>query len=138
MKQIIALFAFVALCATSIAAQPVMTIDQMTIDYGTIEKGSDPIRKFAFTNTGNEPLIIKDAKGSCGCTAPNWPKEPIMPGEKSAIEVRYDTNREGAFTKTVTLKTNEASDTHTLTIKGDVKPGQKQESVPVSTGGLKQ
>lgn len=138
MKQIIALFAFVALCASSIAAQPVMTIDQSTIDYGSIEKGSDPLRKFTFTNTGNEPLVIKDAKGSCGCTVPVWPKEPIMPGEKSSIEVRYDTNREGAFTKTVTLKTNETSDTHTLTIKGDVKPGQKQESVPASTGGFKQ
>ena len=138
MKQIIALFVFVALCASSIAAQPVMTIKETTIDYGSIEKGSEPLRKFGFTNTGTEPLVIKDAKGSCGCTVPNWPKEPVMPGESSVIEVRYDTNREGAFTKTVTLKTNEASDTHTLTIKGEVKPGAKQESVPASNGGLKQ
>ena len=113
-----------------------MTFDATTMDYGTIEKGADPIRKFKFTNTGNEPLIVKAAKGSCGCTVPTYPKEPIMPGESNVIEVRYDTQRVGAFTKTVTLTTNEASDTHTLTIKGDVKAPASQESVPAGNGGL--
>jgi hypothetical protein len=59
-----------------------------------------------------------------------------MPGESNVIEVRYDTQRVGAFTKTVTLTTNEASDTHTLTIKGEVKAPATQESVPASNGGL--
>jgi Protein of unknown function (DUF1573) len=137
MKQLLSVLALV-LAGFVVNAQsgPVMTFAQTTIDYGNIEKGADPLRKFEFTNTGNEPLIIKAAKGSCGCTVPTYPKEPIMPGEKASIEVRYDTQREGMFTKTVTLTTNETTDTHTLTIKGEVKSAPKQESVPASNGGL--
>ena len=144
MKQIIAILAFVVFGAAAAQAQtangPVMSFDKdlTTMDYGTIDKGADPIRKFKFTNTGNEPLIIKTAKGSCGCTVPTYPKEPIMPGESNVIEVRYDTQRVGMFTKTVTLTTNETTDTHTLTIKGEVKAPATQETVPASTGGIKQ
>ncbi len=140
MKQLLFILSFVAFGALTLAAQsgPSMQFEQTTVDYGSIDKGSDPIRKFKFTNTGNEPLIIKNAKGSCGCTVPTYPKEPIMPGESNVIEVRYDTNRVGAFNKTITLTTNEAVDTKTLTIKGDVKTGPTQESVPSGTGGLKQ
>ncbi len=139
MKQVLTILAFVLVGSFYATAQTngaVMTFDATTMDYGTIEKGADPIRKFKFTNTGNEPLIVKAAKGSCGCTVPTYPKEPIMPGESNVIEVRYDTQRVGAFTKTVTLTTNEASDTHTLTIKGDVKAPASQESVPAGNGGL--
>lgn len=120
------------------AQGPVMTFEKTSIDYGKIEKGSDPIRHFKFTNTGNEPLIIKSAKGSCGCVVPTYPQEPIMPGESASIDTRYDTNRPGMFTKTITLTTNETPDTHTLTIKGEVKIPPAQESVPVSTGGIRQ
>lgn len=142
MKKVLAILAFVLVGTYVVIAQaqngPVMTFDATTVDYGNVEKGSDPLRKFKFTNTGNEPLIIKTAKGSCGCTVPTYPKEPIMPGESSVIEVRYDTQRVGAFTKTVTITTNEAVETRMLTIKGDVKAPANQESVPASNGGLKQ
>ena len=142
MKQLLSIFAFVVLGAFAVKAQsangPVMTFPTTTIDYGKIEKGSDKVRKFSFTNTGNEPLIIKSAKGSCGCTVPTYPQEPVMPGETKTIDVSYDTNRPGAFTKTVTLTTNETPDTHTLTIKGEVLVPPVQESVPVSNGGIKQ
>ena len=140
MKQLFSIIAFVVFGAMTMAAQsgPNMQFNGTTVDYGTIDKGSDPIRKFTFTNTGNEPLIIKNAKGSCGCTVPTYPKEPIMPGESNVIEVRYDTNRVGAFNKTITLTTNEtASETRTLTIKGDVKDGAATPSVPPGDGGLK-
>lgn len=140
MKQLLSILAFVLVGACYATAQnatgPVMTFETTQVDYGTIDKGSDPIRKFKFTNTGTEPLIIKTAKGSCGCTVPTYPQEPIMPGESNYIDVRYDTNREGPFTKTVTLTTNETNDSHMLTIKGDVKPAVKQESVPAVNGGL--
>lgn len=140
MKQVLTILAFVLVGSFYATAQTTngakMTFDATTMDYGTIDKGADPIRKFKFTNTGNEPLIVKAAKGSCGCTVPTYPKEPIMPGESNVIEVRYDTQRVGAFTKTVTLTTNEANDTHTLTIKGDVKAPASQESVPAGNGGL--
>ncbi len=142
MKKLLFFIAFALVGATWVAAQvqngPVMTFETTTIDYGTINKGADGVRKFKFTNTGNEPLIIKSAKGSCGCTVPTYPKEPIMPGESSHIEVRYDTNRPGEFTKTVTITTNEAVETRMLTIKGNVKDPGTQEAVPSGTGGLKQ
>lgn len=122
--------------AAPAAQGPQMSFKETTIDYGVIEKGSDRVRKFRFTNTGSEPLVIKSASGSCGCTVPDYPKEPVMPGESATIDVNYDTNREGQFTKTVTLTTNEANGSHLLTIKGEVKPAAP--SVPAGNGGLKQ
>jgi Protein of unknown function (DUF1573) len=139
MKQLLCIFFIAVLSILTTQAQgPVMTFEVTTIDYGKIEKGGDPVRHFKFTNTGNEPLIIKAAKGSCGCTVPTYPLEPIMPGESANIDIRYDTQRVGMFTKTVTLTSNETDPTHTLTIKGEVKAPPIQESVPASTGGLKQ
>ena len=99
---------------------PVMKFEVTTIDYGTVPKGADPIRKFIFTNMGNEPLIIKSARGSSRSTVPTYPTEPIMPGELKQIDVRYDTQRLGKFTETVTMTTNETPDTWTLTIKGEI------------------
>ena len=139
MKQLLFILAFCAIGAVAAQAQgPTMTFDKTSVDYGTIDKGADPLRKFSFTNTGTEPLIIKNAKGSCGCTVPTYPKEPIMPGETSEIEVRYDTNRIGRFNKTVTLTTNEEKSTHQLTIKGEVKSPTKKESVPAKGDTFKQ
>ncbi len=108
----------------------VMTFEVVEIDYGTIDQGSDPLRIFKFTNTGTEPLIIKTAKGSCGCTVPTWPKEPIMPGESNKIEVRYDTQRVGPFSKRVTIETNEDIGTRALSIKGEVRKTTPDEPVP--------
>ena len=100
-----------------------ITFENETIDFGTIEHKADGNRQFVFTNNGNEPLLIVNAQGSCGCTVPTVPKEPIAPGAKGVIGVKYDTNRPGPFTKTVTVTTNSATTpTKVLTIKGDVKP----------------
>ena len=92
-----------------------------TIDYGTIAHNADGNRKFEFTNNGNKPLIITNTQGSCGCTVPTTPKEPIAPGAKGYIGVKYATDRIGAFTKTVTVTSNaEGQPTKVLTIKGTV------------------
>jgi hypothetical protein len=97
--------------------------EALEINYGDIEKGADGVRNFKFTNTGAAPLIISNAQGSCGCTVPTYPKEPIMPGESAEIKVKYDTNRIGAFTKYVTLTTNATNETSTkLQIHGTVNP----------------
>lgn len=105
---------------------PQMAFETDVIDYGVIEQGSDPYRIFNFTNTGNAPLVITNAKGSCGCTVPTYPKEPIAPGASAEIKVRYDTNRIGKFTKRVTLTTNAGDESKILTIKGEVtkKPAE--------------
>lgn len=93
-----------------------------TIDYGTVAANSDGKREFVFTNNGNKPLIITNAQGSCGCTVPTYSKEPIAPGAKGVIGVKYDTSRAGQpFTKTVTITSNAAgTPSKTLTIKGNV------------------
>ena len=109
---------------------PVMIFESTTVDYGTIEQDSDPLKVVKFTNTGDEPLIITNARGSCGCTVPDWPKEPIMPGQSSKIEVRYATNRIGPFNKTIRITTNENNDGHTLTVKGKVLKKEDLQGVP--------
>lgn len=100
-----------------------MVFENETIDYGTIAHNADGNRQFVFVNNGTKPLIITNAQGSCGCTVPTTPKEPIAPGAKGIIGVKYATDRVGAFTKTVTVSSNaEGQPTKTLTIKGTVLP----------------
>jgi hypothetical protein len=100
---------------------PVMKFEKDTIDYGTVPYDADGFRYFKFTNTGKEPLIIKEAHGSCGCTIPTPPKEPIQPGQSSEIKVHYDTKRGGqAFFKSVTITSNANPGTKVVYIKGNV------------------
>lgn len=122
MKLIFTILAFIPFYATAQSSSgPFMSFENTTIDYGIINQGDYPIRNFKFTNIGNEPLIIKGVSSSDGSTVATHPHEPIMPGESNVIEVRYNTHQIGIFTKTVSLTTNETSDTHTLTITGEVK-----------------
>ena len=86
---------------TNNIANATIDFESKVIDYGLIENKSDGARKFVFTNNGTEPLVIKNAKGSCGCTVPTWPREPIAPGATAEIGVKYDTKRIGKFTKTI-------------------------------------
>ncbi|WP_394773862.1 DUF1573 domain-containing protein [Flavobacterium sp.] len=100
-----------------------MAFETETIDYGTVAHNADGKREFVFVNNGTKPLIITNTQGSCGCTVPTTPKEPIAPGAKGIIGVKYATDRVGAFTKTVTVTSNaEGQPTKVLTIKGTVLP----------------
>ena len=100
-----------------------MVFENETIDYGTIPHNADGAREFVFTNNGNKPLIISNTQGSCGCTVPTSPKDPIAPGAKGKIGVKYATDRVGAFTKTVTVTSNaEGMPSKVVTIKGTVLP----------------
>jgi len=98
-----------------------MVFENETIDYGTIEQNADGQREFVLVNNGNKPLIIMSATGTCGCTVPEAPKEPIAPGAKAVIKVKYDTNRVGPFTKNVNVTSNASTTPKMLTIKGEVK-----------------
>ena len=109
--------------AQEVKTGPYIEVDKTVHDYGDIERGGDPYCFFEVTNTGTEPLIISNAKGSCGCTVPEWSREPIMPGKTSEIKVRYDTKRVGPINKTVTLTSNATNEPAlVLRIKGNVKP----------------
>ncbi len=107
-----------------------MVFASETIDYGTVAANSDGKREFVFTNNGNKPLIITNATGSCGCTIPSYSKEPIAPGAKGVIGVKYDTSRAGQpFTKTVTITSNATgTPSKTLTIKGNVLAAEAPKS----------
>jgi hypothetical protein len=111
---------------------PEITFVSETVDYGTIEHNANGEREFVFTNTGKEPLIISNCKGSCGCTVPVWPKTPIAPGEKASIKVKYDTSRQGQFNKQVTVTSNAKTPSKVLNIRGNVKAAPQTETVPVN------
>ncbi|PKV64436.1 uncharacterized protein DUF1573 [Polaribacter sp. Hel1_33_96] len=106
--------------------------EKETIDYGKISKGSNGERVFIFTNTGTQPLIIKNIQSSCGCTVPKKPEKPIMPGEKGEIKVSYDTKRVGGFSKAITIFSNAKNVRKVIKIKGIVNKGvslQKEKSM---------
>ncbi|MFZ1705438.1 MAG: DUF1573 domain-containing protein [Saprospiraceae bacterium] len=109
-----------------------MTFETTIVDYGTIQQKGEPLRTIKFTNTGTDPLIIKSAHGSCGCTVPTFPRDPIMPGQSSVIEVRYDTNRIGKINKSITITTNEGPDKHILQVVGEVLKLEEENAVPSS------
>jgi hypothetical protein len=98
-----------------------ITFEETQFNFGEIIQGQVVENDFVFTNTGKNDLIIYDAKGSCGCTVPEWPKEPVRPGKSNKIHVKFDsTNKEGHQTKTVTLTCNTQPNQVTLQIVGDV------------------
>lgn len=139
MKKLFLLGLFFSLCLTYSIAQsgPIMKFDSDEVAYGDIEQNSEPLRVWKFTNVGDEPLVIQNAKGSCGCTVPAWPKEPIMPGESGQIEIRYDTKRIGPINKIVTLTTNEKSgEARKLKVTGTIKKTEDTSSVPVNQGRM--
>ena len=120
MKKLVAILCIAFISFGAIAQEKTAKIEFKTdvIDYGTIDKGSDGVRIFVFTNTGNAPLIISNVKSTCGCTVPKKPDGPILPGETGKIEVKYDTNRVNPIRKTITVTSNADTPTVALKIKG--------------------
>ncbi|GGD87648.1 hypothetical protein GCM10011312_09560 [Planktosalinus lacus] len=120
MKKLVLILA-VGLISFATQAQAKITFDEDTIDYGEIEKGSDGVRTFKFTNTGDQPLVIEDVKSTCGCTIPKKPSDPIAPGASDVIEVKYDTKRVGPIRRSISVYSNADEPIVTLKIKGTVK-----------------
>lgn len=112
-----------------------MTFENDVHDFGTIEYAGNGTYEFKFKNSGSEPLIISDAKGSCGCTVPTYPKNvPIKPGETQVIKVTYDTKRAGSFTKTVSINSNAKTPQKVITIKGVVQAAPPAEEAFPANG----
>lgn len=143
-----ALFTLTLLFATLFASNGVIAQEEAAVesgakiefkkethDYGTIKQYGDGSCEFEFKNTGNEPLMISNAKGSCGCTVPEWPREPIAPGETGVIKVKYDSKRVGPINKSVTLQSNATNaPTKVIRIKGTVEAAPKG-GAPVNESG---
>ncbi len=111
---------------------PEIVFEKEVHDYGTMKQGGNGECEFKFKNTGKEPLIISNARGSCGCTVPHWPKDPIKPGETNVIKVNYDTKRVGPINKTVTITSNAKSATKTIRISGTIEAVPTEETMPVN------
>lgn len=101
--------------------QAEITFDKETHDFGIIPQNTPATYTFTFKNTGKAPLIITNAAASCGCTTPEWTKEPIMPGKKGFVKATYNAASIGVFNKAVTVMSNATKSQVTLYIKGDVK-----------------
>lgn len=102
-----------------------ITFDEPVYDFGEVMDGDKVEYVYKFTNTGSEPLVISNAKGSCGCTVPQWPKEPIAPGAGGEILVRFDSKGKGRVggaqqSKVVTITANTTPPDTRLTIKGSI------------------
>jgi hypothetical protein len=117
------------------ADAPVMKFDKEEYSFGTIKQGDKVEYAFEFVNTGKEPLIITEAHGSCGCTVPEWPKQPLKKGEKGTIKVTFNSaGKVGMQDKTVTITSNAADSPKILHIKGNVEqPAVAPESRPMET-----
>ncbi|WP_196893366.1 DUF1573 domain-containing protein [Aureivirga marina] len=108
---------------------PTITFETTEHDFGDINEGDIVETVFKFKNTGKSDLIISNAKGSCGCTVPNWTKTPIKPGEEGTIGVKFNSNgKPNRQTKTVTLTTNTAKGREQIKIKANVAADPEKEA----------
>src|ERR1035437_4685405 len=124
MKKSIILLFVITISDAGLFAQSNQTNTQDSIIFKTIVQGGDGNCEFSFINKGKSPLILSNVQASCGCTVPEWPKEPILPGKTGSIKVKYNTNNPGAFNKSITVKSNAINPTVILQIKGNVTPKQ--------------
>ena len=121
MKKIMLALTLLIAVATTASAQAEIKFDKLTHNFGTFNE-ADPSQKavFTFTNVGDQPLVINQAVASCGCTVPNYTKQPIAPGQKGQISITYDGKGRfpGHFKKTVTVRTNGKVELTRLYVEG--------------------
>jgi len=141
MKKLFALFSALFMMCNIAFAQtekaepqngPEISFKETNHDFGNIQFKGNGSYEFVFVNTGNEPLILTQPKSSCGCTVPEWPRQPILPGESNVIRVTYkNTDRPGSFNKYVTIFSNSLTNNEIkLHIKGVVL-AQPTEAAPL-------
>ena len=123
--------------APAVPAGPITTMEfeETEYDFGTVMEGEKVVHVYKFKNTGKEPLIISNAKATCGCTVPQWPREPIAAGESGEIKVQFDSKNKGKVggqlqSKRVTITANTDPVNNYVTIKGTVD--KKEEAAPAN------
>lgn len=135
MKQLLIALFVIGLGTFTTQAQdnpnaPKFEFNDLSHDFGTLPEGPKAVHNFEFKNVGKEPLIIQNVTASCGCTTPNWPKQPILPGKTGVIKVEYSTERRvGPFTKQIFIQSNAANpdgrERFELEIKGKVEESKE-------------
>ncbi|OSZ79623.1 hypothetical protein CAP35_08950 [Chitinophagaceae bacterium IBVUCB1] len=120
--------------AKTLSELPTMDFTDTMHNFGNMKEGEVVTYDFEFKNNGKKPLIISSANGSCGCTAPDYPHDPIKPGETGIIKVKFNSaGKPNHQEKSVTISTNSARGTHMLYIKADVEAGEKDPNVITTT-----
>jgi hypothetical protein len=132
MKKLLLIFIFIPLTLISCretnkdssgeANNSKIEFEETTFNFGKIEYASDGTCVFEFTNTSRKPLVINVVRTSCGCTNPEWPKDPLEPGDSGEIKVTYNTQIPGSFQKSITVFCNAVNSPVKLLIKGEVLP----------------
>jgi Mannose-6-phosphate isomerase len=128
MKRILFVFALFLLTAGIASAQEksavIVVEGDVTFDFGDIKEADGPVTHvFKIKNTGEVPLVVTKVVASCGCTSPDWTKEPIAPGKNGEVKVTFDpTGRPNTFAKTISIYSNGKTGSYLLTIKGNVIP----------------
>ena len=118
MKNVPLFFVFLFVSFTMQAQE--FQFEKETIDYGTVAKKSAGTRIFTFKNIGTAPIVIKRIQSTCGCTVPEKPEAPIMPGARGTIKVSYDTNKLGRFNKQIIIFSNAKQTRKVIRVKGYV------------------
>lgn len=128
MKKFLTVAVMLACSIMMASAQAEIKFDKLTHDFGTFSEASPVVTcTFTFTNTGDKPLIINQAVASCGCTVPEYTKDPVQPGQTGTIKVTYNGTGKfpGHFKKSITVRTNGAVEMTRLYIEGDMTEAQK-------------
>ena len=124
------LLGMVAVLGFGLASAQSISFDKTVFDYGKVSAGSDGHRYFTVKNTGDKPLILTEVKPACGCTTPEWSKDPIMPGKTGEIKVHYNTAGLGAFQKSIDVYSNDPTNGRSVIfIKGNVDPNAAEPAV---------
>jgi len=113
-------FAQTAVQPTENPDAPILFLEETLFDYGTIEQNSDGTHNFIYKNIGKEPLIFSKVRSSCGCTIPEWSREPLLSQQQDTIKVKYDTRRLGRFSKTISIFSNAKKPMVVVRIQGNV------------------
>lgn len=114
------LFAQTATSAQENPDAPIIFLEETLFDYGTIEQNGDGNHNFIYKNIGKEPLIFSKVRSSCGCTIPEWSREPLLSQQQDTIKVKYDTRRLGRFSKTISIFSNAKKAMVVIRIQGKV------------------
>jgi len=109
---------------------PEISFEKYVHDFGEVYKDGKTEYSFTFTNTGQEPLILSNVRSSCGCTVPDWPKNPILPGQSASITVKYNSGIVGDINRQVTVLSNAHNSPTSLRIAGKIIP-QPEEILPI-------
>ncbi len=131
----------ILIAQTAFAQNATISFDKTTHDFGTLKEEFGPVEyEFTFTNSGKTPLVIQNVKASCGCTTPNWSKDPIQPGAQGFVTARFNPlNRPGNFRKSLTITANTEPSVNTLFITGNVqaRPKTPSDHFPIKIGQLR-